>query len=362
MYVNDMGINIEGINARCAAGLVTARKKTRGGAELTIYNYTPRAQYSGAWDEVTRQCRGLILDNDRYVVARAVPKFFNYGQPGADTLDLDEPAVVMDKVDGSLGVIFPHDGYYHVATRGSFDSPQASEATAMLDALGYYPPDDLTVLVEIIYPDNRIVLDYGDRRALVLLGAVEIATGASVFPSDPRLASWPGERVEVMPATTLREALAIPPRPNAEGLVVMSADGLRRVKIKQADYVRLHKVLCGLSNLAIWEALRAGGAVLDGLYQVAPDELHPWMNQVVADLTRAHARLVGQWSEDYYAILAPLPLGFERKDFAIAARGHQQPSAMFAFLDGRTEAVDDLAWKLLRPEGRQSPTQAAADV
>ena len=31
---------------------------------VRIYNYTPEAQFSRAWDDVTRQCRGLIMNID----------------------------------------------------------------------------------------------------------------------------------------------------------------------------------------------------------------------------------------------------------------------------------------------------------
>ena len=346
MDISGLGLTHEAIRDAVAAGLVTDRSESG----LSILNYTPRAQYSGAWNTVTRQCRGLILDGSR-VVARGLPKFFNHGQPEADRIELCERVVVMDKVDGSLGVIYPVDGGWRVATRGSFTSPQAVEGTKMLDALGYAPPAGLTVLVEIVYPENRIVLDYGQRRALVLLGAVEIATGASVFPDDPRLDAWPGERVEVLPWVTLLAALEAPPRTNAEGLVVMSRDGMRRLKIKQEDYVRLHKVLCGLSNASIWEALRAGD--VGRLFEVAPDELHPWMRSMVAALTAEHDAMLASWVAAFNAI----PAGLSRKDFAAHAKSTPNPGAVFAILDGRAD-VSDLAWKAVKPTERATPTNA----
>lgn len=36
----------------------------------SMYNYTAKAQYDKLWNEVTLQCRGLILDGDGNVVAR----------------------------------------------------------------------------------------------------------------------------------------------------------------------------------------------------------------------------------------------------------------------------------------------------
>jgi putative RNA ligase len=44
----------------------------------------------------------------------------------------------------------------------------------------------MTVLVEIVYPANRIVLDYGGLDDLILLGAVDIATGRTFGPGPCR--------------------------------------------------------------------------------------------------------------------------------------------------------------------------------
>lgn len=48
--------------------------------DLFIYNYTQKCTFSGAWDEITRMCRGLILDSQGNVIARPFDKFFNRGE------------------------------------------------------------------------------------------------------------------------------------------------------------------------------------------------------------------------------------------------------------------------------------------
>src|SRR3954469_17993310 len=142
---------------------------------LLIHNYTEKAQYENVWNAATLACRGLVVSRDGRVLARPFAKFFNHGQPGAPELDLDGPVAVTDKADGSLGVLFPTPDGWAVATRGSFDSEQARHATKVWRsryAGSFQPPEGLTLLFEIIYPGNRIVLDYGDLDDLVLLGAV----------------------------------------------------------------------------------------------------------------------------------------------------------------------------------------------
>lgn len=162
--------------------------------ELAILNYTEKTAYSGEWNEVTLNSRGLIYNTDTLeVLARPFKKFFNFEQVGAPEIDLDaELFFVSDKFDGSLGIIYrtPIDDLA-VATRGSFESEQAKHATewirgqeAVYDRAYELIAEGLTPLVEIIYPENRIVVDYGGKDYLQYLGAVNTTTGEYVPPAN----------------------------------------------------------------------------------------------------------------------------------------------------------------------------------
>ncbi|BCJ54475.1 hypothetical protein Asp14428_59500 [Actinoplanes sp. NBRC 14428] len=176
-----------------------------------IYNYTEACQYAGAWTPVTLACRGLIADESTgRVLARPLPKFFNHTESHAPVLRPEARVAVTEKVDGSLGIIYPDGDGWAVATRGSFASEQALHATRVLRTryAEFAPPAGLTVLVEIIYPENRIVVDYGGLDDLVLLGAVEIATGRTYGPAA--VPEWPGPAASSFEYTTPAEALAAP--------------------------------------------------------------------------------------------------------------------------------------------------------
>jgi hypothetical protein len=73
---------------------------------LFIHNYSEKTQFDKRWDEVTMSCRGLILDNNGDVIARPWKKFFNYGE-GRLKIDDVMPVEVTDKMDGSLGILYP---------------------------------------------------------------------------------------------------------------------------------------------------------------------------------------------------------------------------------------------------------------
>jgi len=340
-------VDLDLLDEMVTRGFVSAQ--THPSRPLRIFNYTAACQYSGEWNAATLLCRGLVVDSaSGQVVARPFAKFFNYGQPGAPALDPTAPVTVFDKLDGSLGILYPvADGAWAVATRGSFVSDQAVHASSVLSARypSFVPPPGLTVLFEIIYPGNRIVVDYRDLDDLVLLGAVDIATGVSAGPEA--VPAWPGPVVERFGYGTLAEALAAPPRANREGLVVHVPTTDVRVKIKYEEYVQLHRIVTGLSTRTVWEQL-AAHRPLSELLERLPDEFHDWVRSVAASLEAEMARLSSTVETVYASIVEELPEGFSRKDFALRAASHPERGCLFLRLDGKSYV--DLLWPRVRPE------------
>ncbi|BCJ66734.1 RNA ligase [Polymorphospora rubra] len=339
------------LSAAVAEGLVRVQRHPE--LALSIYNYTEACQYTGNWTPVTLACRGLIVDDPTgTVLARPYPKFFNHDQPGAPVVALDAKVTVTDKADGSLGIVY-HDGTgWAVATRGSFASDQARHATALLRTryAGFTPPPGHTVLVEIIYPANRIVLDYAGLDDLVLLGAVDIATGRTHGPEA--VPDWPGPVVETFGYDTLAAALAAPPRADREGLVVHVPATDQRVKIKYADYVRLHKLVTGLNARVVWEVLATGGD-LTTVIAPLPDEFHAWARAVAAELTATVDARAAAVESTYGEIVAGLPDGWGRREFASYAVRHPDRGCLFLRLDGRD--YRPLLWQQVRPAADRTP-------
>ncbi len=88
-------------------------------ADLWLYNYSQKCQYEKCWNEITLQCRGLILDSDFKIVARPFGKFFNLEEHTPDQIPA-LPFDVFDKMDGSLAITYWIDDIPHIATRGSY--------------------------------------------------------------------------------------------------------------------------------------------------------------------------------------------------------------------------------------------------
>lgn len=351
-------VNMDDLRQGIDDGFITIRKSSEQSPhdQFMILNYSKTAQITkGAWDNpAVRICRGLIIDSGSYsepqgwmeVVARPWAKFFNYGQSEAGDFDMDAPVEVTDKKDGSLGIIhFDSGGYPRVATRGSFDSEMANWATRWIystpgvasrlkDAYEYLL--DYTILVEIVYPENRIVLDYGDYEGLILLGAVKINSGEYIGPNDVPSDVWGGDRTEVFLYSTLAEALSAPPRKNAEGLCVRFLEQNKIVKVKQEDYLRLHKLIFGLNERSVWEYMLEHGieySAMEKFCEDIPDEFHGWVRRVWSE-ARLYVNYSLFWVDTAYALIVEdLPLDFTQKDFAMAVIGRHsakiEQSALF---------------------------------
>lgn len=353
------------LEAAVDAGLVVRR--AHPSLPLCILNYTDKCTYTpDSWNAVTRTCRGLIYHTHTHeIVARPFPKFFNRGERYAPQVDLSARVTVTDKLDGSLGVLYRTPQGLALSTRGSFDSEQAVHATEIIRTRydGFAPPDGLTLLFEILYPDNRIVVDYGTLDDIVLLGAIDIDTGRSFHPHDDVLGGWPGPRTTVFEHPTLAHALEAPPRPNAEGLVVHFTDHEARIKLKQDDYVALHRIVTGLNERTVWEHVsgfdRATGTFgeersVSELLEPIPEEFHEWVEMVAAGLLNRIATDERAIEKVYQDILAELPADYTRKDFALRAVQSEWKAGLFARIDGKD--FRPTLWKNAKPAARRTPT------
>ncbi len=332
-------------------------------ADLYILNYTEKAAYEGHWTNVTLNCRGLIVDLEGNIVARPFPKFFNYGQAGCPEIDFDEPAIVSDKMDGSLGILYSVDGKPAIATRGSFTSDQAIHATEVLRTKysNFKPFKGWTYLLEIVYPENRIVCDYQGMDDLVFLGAVVTGTGQSFDAHFANLLNWHGPVAETFPGVTMREALEAPPRAGKEGFVVHFPKSDVRVKIKQEDYIALHRIVTGLNARSVWQAMLDDK--VDELIEQVPDEFHGFVRNVQSALTsKTEDQLIEIYTK-YNAIMQNLPDPFTKKDFALLAKNYKYSWALFNIHDGYTiNALWKELLKRAKPAHDYSPVKVSNDA
>jgi len=328
-----------------ARGLLTCRAHPTG--DLLIWNYTQQCQYEQAWDEVTIQSRGLITTSAGVIVARPFKKFFNLEQhQGALP---SEAFTVTAKMDGSLGVLYFLDGQPYIATRGSFSSDQAIKANALLSekyggSMGLLNPE-YTYLFEILYPANRIVVNYGDLEDLVLLAVIHTESGAEVDIHAPdALKEFAGlfPLVRIYDGIDDIAQLRAIEEENAEGFVIRFQSGLR-LKLKFAEYVRLHRILTQCTARTIWELLRTNQP-LHVFLEGVPDEFYAWVRRTREELL-AQFSSIEQQCREVVEQVQDLPT---RKEQAAIVLKSTYPGIVFTMLDQKN--YHEAIWKLLYPQ------------
>jgi hypothetical protein len=326
---------------------------------LRIYNYTEVAQFGRIWDNVTNVTRGLIVADDE-VIARGFNKFHNLNTSGVDeTLEANLPKtipLVTEKLDGSMGIQYFWDDKLWVASRGSFMSEQAKWANnwirnrQFIGNLLHYATvgNDHTILYEIIYKENRIVVDY-DYEGLIITGCVDTETGHEV---DRSVLEQIGKDCDIPVVKKFNKTLtecAAENNLNEEGYVLTYDKGDNapplKIKVKFLEYCRLHRILTGLNPKAIWEMLAAGqGEAVDLILDdpTMPSEFIKWFGSWVAQLRGQYIIMELQSAAVFYI----KPEG-TRKDIALYFQ--KTPNLcpiLFAMLDGKDPAP--IIWKLLK--------------
>lgn len=306
---------------------------------LVIYNYTNKAQYRGSWSKDELICRGLIV-KDGTIIARPFPKFFNHFEFGPSHKNiLKGPWKQYEKMDGSLGILYEVNGDHRIATRGTFHGKQADWATKRFSEVRgeFNPLGGQTYLFEIIYPENRVVVDYGKTEDLVLLDVLDTETGLSVDRDH-----WPDHNFTVCDFHGIEDSIPTNERSNAEGYVLVNDKGLR-IKVKHREYLHYHSILSHLSSRVIWENLR-GGFDTDRLFEDTPDEFYDWINKVISSLRDDYNGIEIE-SMEY---LLNKPKTEDRKELSKYFSGYKYPFILFNMLDNKD--YSDKIWELIKPK------------
>lgn len=224
--------------------------------DIFILCYGKTVQYSRNWNEATMNCRGLVIDKDYNVLHYPMKKFFNDFEHSA--LNIQIPALpfkVYEKLDGSLINVFPYEGKWLFSSKASFISYQKVLAEELFHELFGNPADVLdeayNYVFELIHPDNKIVVDYKDRKDLVLLSVYD-REGNDIDIDNFYRFSKPKIYDGLKDHSKIKEMFNHYKGTEFEGFVIKFENGFR-MKIKLDDYLNLHKAISNLSLLSMWE-------------------------------------------------------------------------------------------------------------
>lgn len=358
---------------------------------LQMFTYGREAVHGNVWDSVTTKCRGIIFNTETSeIVARPFEKFFNLGTAGMPETDpstwshsqpddvlFAEPEV-WEKMDGFLATMYEYNGKHYIASKGSFNSTHAKWATAWYQAnIGTGPvpsdpapywPEGYTPVFEGICSSLRIVVNY-EFEGLVLLALVNKETGEEL--SKASLQTWANRNGVQTPNTytkagweVARQRSLDPNETNVEGYVLTwlrPGQTPFRLKIKYVDYLRLHRMVGGVSAKAIYNCL-AGNEYKGDLDEWC-NESTPWFSKFVTKwvrgLTARHDELRDKANASIKTVndklkfdgaLTAVSYAAARKAFALEFNKPEYADVraiLYALLDGKDP--EPVIWKQVKP-------------
>jgi len=304
--------------------------KFRG--NLALFNYLPTVVFDNAWNDFNLQCRGIIINlKEQKIIAHPFDKFFNLNERPEtmiDNLPLDLPYEISVKEDGSLGTAFyDEDGAISFATRGAFESDQAVKAIQIAkkyywDALGKIDLSRYTLIFEVIYPQNRIVVNYGDREDIILTGIRDLTTNETMsYRETVEFAKEYGLAHIQLNELTFEDLLSMVNEESSEireGWVVRFANGLY-VKIKTEQYREIHRLIAGLTKKNIVLKYQTSDAEQWRNYLInIPEEFRQEVEEIAAEYQKRYDALLDDIQRKYNSI----PSFDVQKDFALYAQAN----------------------------------------
>ncbi|BAU40055.1 metallophosphoesterase [Ralstonia phage RSP15] len=152
---------------------------------LYVLKYRRNVFYDNLWDDVLKECRGLVIDGDYRVVVHPFTKVYNRGENGTD-FGRDEHVRYVKKINGFMAARTWHPEYgVIISTTGSLDSEHAMMARKMLE-----PTSDIflkdcevryksgecphrTEIYEICHPDDPHIIP--EVMGAYLIGARDLS-------------------------------------------------------------------------------------------------------------------------------------------------------------------------------------------
>lgn len=277
--------------------------------------------------KIRRECRGLIFDTETgKLISRPYHKFFNVGEreeTAINKVNLYEPHVVLEKLDGSMIRPIPTKEGFRLATKAGITDVAMNAEVFIADKTNYREfileliDDRKTPIFEWCSRKNRIVVDYPEDR--LILTAIRNNENGSYVPYYKMVSTASYADIPVVKAV---DGLAVQDInlfvkqvrewDDGEG-VVLRFDSGHMVKVKADDYVLRHKSK---------DAINQEKNVLQTILDDAVDDLVPLLTPEDAERVKEFQNAFWVSLEDVACNLAELfVIGNtkypEKKDFAV---------------------------------------------
>lgn len=328
---------------------------------LVGFDYNKTVVFNRLWNDVTKTARGLAFDRETgEVVGRSLDKFFNLHEAevgGVEGLP-KENFIELEKADGSMISAFWYVDEWIFMTRGSFISTQAAWAkqwatkNMKMDLLD----KTQTHVLEAIYPQNRIVVNYGDMEELKLIAVRDPITGDyKSYEYMQNLAAMVG--CGIVKRYTSKDVNEIVEKcktlsMNEEGFVLRFDSGFM-VKIKGEEYCKVHRIISHVTPLAFWRSIDVSNFKVPTDYLTGlPEEFRSDINELVRVTEQMHQRLFDSAMEGVKSMPHfELDAAGKKARFAyVKSHFHPDTSSMVLdLMNGKEKNVRVYIHRLVRP-------------
>lgn len=234
--------------------------------------------------------KGIVYRRDPYrLVSLPLLKIYNLGERNVTANDIERLTAegarlsFLRKYDGSMVQRFQVEGRVYFSTRGVLEGIDLGftegnnfdyVAAARQIAHERYPflasaaaeLEGLTLVLELLHPEGRVITDYGDRRDLILLAVFDHRTHTywpysrlQSFASAHRLtltdALSPTGATLIEQIDALHASLAGTDQEGSVVVIESAEQVVYRVKLKSPDYLRLLKLMVNCTYSATQEML-----------------------------------------------------------------------------------------------------------
>lgn len=260
---------------------------------LLLLKYNGNKTFENTWNMYEGVSRGLILS--KYIgtiVARGLPKFFNYGQTiNEKVIAPQNLQYVLEKMDGTYIQLYYTDKW-QVSGNGNFDNDFTDEVLELINNNYSFTSDikfnDITYIFEYICPKSKIVINYGNVNDLYLLAIRNNFTG--LFLPQEKVIEYAKLYKFKLPKrfalNNYEECLNYfnSIEEVTEGFVAYSEDFTQMVKIKSAEYVRLHGLQKGISKQKL--VVNYKMSCFGESYKENEEEFYPYIDFVRQEIAK----------------------------------------------------------------------------
>lgn len=276
---------------------------------------------------IRRECRGLIFDTETgQLISRPYHKFFNAGERDETQLskiNLYEPHVVLEKLDGSMIRPIPTKEGFRLATKAGITDVAMNAEVFIADKPQYAKfiekcfQRNVTPIFEWCSRKNRIVVDYPEDQ-LILTAMRYVFDGSYVTYEVMKnyASAWGIPVVKAVDGLSVQNielfVKQVREWDDGEG-VVLRFDTGHMVKVKADDYVLRHKSK---------DAINQEKNVIETILNDSVDDLVPLLTPEDADRVRKFEKAFWTSVDDVAYEMAELFIGGntmypEKKDFAV---------------------------------------------